>query len=106
MSDNNTREFKARAQVFEDADGVFMRLDKIRSDGAFPFWGWCADFDVTLVRVEPKPESRLPCPHCGGEALATHGDSTRPVVISCQYCTAEVWAVAEADAWHMWNRRA
>ena len=53
MSDN-TIEFEARGEVFEDTDGVYVRLDNVRNNRSFPLWGWPADFRVTLTRIEPE----------------------------------------------------
>lgn len=52
------------------------------------------------------PEGLLPCPHCGGEAEARDGSSTRPY-IRCKSCGCRTGASYDMDKLkEAWNRRA
>lgn len=52
------------------------------------------------------PEGLLPCPHCGGEAEAHDGSSTRPY-ISCKSCGCRTGTSYDMDKLkEAWNRRA
>lgn len=51
------------------------------------------------------PEGLLPCPHCGGEAEARDGSSTRPY-IRCKSCGCRTGASYDMDKLkEAWNRR-
>lgn len=65
--------------------------------------GGCRFAWLTLEAEEEKP---LPCPLCGGEAVAVQPWLTGGASVMCKKCGTFIWAPTQAEAIATWNRSA